>query len=201
MSKELLRTMVEKLIAESKEQQAAKRKAPKLKSINPHRVQSVVKNSNGNGYRVITEDTRLSDPHWLDQCRVLLIREVKCNQCGLIQEAPNERLMVRKTHPRHGIIEEALGIHEAQYDHLPLRVERIRSPIHLCQHCITYEQTLGNDTSHCAQQSFAFVMPGTINLGTRDSDDDSVGPEIEETEETPLDLFDIAENQSALEDF
>jgi hypothetical protein len=144
MSKDL-NAIVAALIAGNK----GKKKASKKKVIDPTKL--VVERTQYTGDR----KARMLDGMWGEECRVLLLREIDCLGCGLIQTAPNDLLLIRKSHVKHGVHEEMIGIHGMQYEHLPIRMETHVSQVHVCQHCIhLHDDSSGVD--HSAQLSFDF---------------------------------------------
>lgn len=132
-----LADMLNALLAAGKAHQEAKKKTKKISAKNSFK-EAVVTKDNTGSFQIETIDRRLADPRWETANRVMLVRKVTCLHCGVSHVAPNEVLMVRKTHPKYGMIEEALSPHEAKYDHLPVIIEQINSRIAHCQNCVNY---------------------------------------------------------------
>lgn len=153
------------LFADTEKQEKAK-KSLRKRGVNTYQEKVAEKQSNGE-YKARIVDTRLLSPHWSDEARILYIRGVSCLRCKRHQEAPNEFLFVRKSHYLHGVLEQAIPPHEAQYDHLPVRVERHETTLPICQHCLTRADT---DTQGRAAQTELDLIVDTDSEGT-DSDD------------------------------
>lgn len=129
-----LKEALEKLLEAGRAQQAAKK--AKKKSPNPYKDTIAVPNGS-NGFHIQTVDRRLSDPHWQTISRIILVRRIHCTGCQKDYEAPNEHMMLRKEHPKHGILEEAIGAHDSKYDNLPTKVEIHSCEVPVCHNCVT----------------------------------------------------------------
>jgi hypothetical protein len=127
-----LNDMVEALLASARAHQKAK--TSKVNSPNPFKVNIVTQNPDGTFTTKIV-DKRATDPHWTNVTRVILVRQVTCLECGRRYEAPNEQLMIRKEHKRHGVVEEALTYHDSKFNNLPIKVEYLPAYIKICHHC------------------------------------------------------------------
>ncbi len=160
---------LEQLISEGAEALANKKKANKSvakkkgKQLNPYRSTELTESPSGK-FTITEVDTRMSDPYWSDIFRVLLLREVTCRCCGIIQQAPNELLMMEKAHPIHGSVMEAIGINDSKYSNLPLRTEVHKAEIPLCQHCIVEEDLTGSALANPSQTAFDFTEASNSSL-------------------------------------
>lgn len=127
-----LNDMVEALLASARAHQKAK--TSKVNSPNPFKVNVVTENPDGTFTTKIV-DKRITDPHWTNVTRVILVRQVTCLECGQRYEAPNEQMMIRKEHKRHGVVEEALTYHDSKYNNLPIKVEHLPAYVKICHNC------------------------------------------------------------------
>jgi hypothetical protein len=184
-----LSDMLADLLAGGEAAIKAKKEGKKKKSINPFK--DIVATKVNGEFKITTVDRRMEDSRWAVQHRIMLVRKVTCEHCGVSHVAPNETLMVKRSHPVHGIIEEAIGLHDGKYNHLPVKIEQHNTRIAFCQNCVNYIKV---EILEPVQVECVCAKPGLTELFPTDAIIE------EQLEEGDLGWED-PDNLAALEDF